>query len=186
MVDLVCLETVRRTAFVKTEHFMFVFYGLEKAYDCTWGMVYCTTCTEWDYAGEFPSSISSTRSYCKIISVRIGDYLFVARRIENEVQQESALSVTLFALKINYVFKLVLPDANLLVSLYVNDLQTEYDHSDVAMIQEKMQQCLDAIHTWASNNGFTFSSSKSKAMHFWNLKPSIKVKQHSKKTSAIV
>ena len=162
---LVRLETAIRTAFAKKEHFVSVFYDLEKAYDRTWRYGILLDLHRAGLRGRLPKFIEEFLQDRRI-RVRIGDCMSEEKRVENGVPQGSVLSVTLFALKINHIVKLIPSDANFHVSLYVDDVQIGYHHTDLGVIQEKMQQCLDKVHRWANRNGFTFSPSKSKAMHF--------------------
>ena len=65
----------------------------------------------------------------------------------NGVPQGSVLSVTLFALKINIIIMCIPQDQRLLSSLYVDDLQIGYRHSDSQTVETKLQQCLNKVQT---------------------------------------
>ena len=58
------------------------------------------------------------------------------------MMQGSILSVTLFALKINSVAKLIPSKPGFVASLYVDDLQIGYRHSNISEVQAELQQCL--------------------------------------------
>ena len=53
-----------------------------------------------------------------------------------------------------------------MASLYVDDYQLAYSHSDLAVIQGQMQASIDKISEWTGNNGYIFSTDKTGAVHF--------------------
>ena len=53
---------------------------------------------------------------------------------ENEIPQGSVLSPPLFLVKINELAKLIPEERNWLASLFVNDLQLSYTHTDLEVI----------------------------------------------------
>ena len=165
---LVRLETQIRTAFARGEHFVSVFYDLEKAYDRTWRYGILRDLHSAGLRGRLPMFIESFMR-ARTMSVRIGEWNSEEKTLQNGVPQGSVLAVTLFALKINNILSVIPSDPNFHVSLYVDDLQIGYHHTDINIIQEKMQNCLDNVHKWATKQGFTFSPSKSKAVHFNSL-----------------
>ena len=80
--------------------------------------------------------------------------------------QGSVLAVTLFVLRVNNIMTLIPSDNRFHASLYVDDLQVGYHHSDLDIIQQQLQGCITQIHNWAFHNGMKFSASKTKAVHF--------------------
>ena len=76
---------------------------------------------------------------------------------EEGVPQGSILSPTLFTVKINSIID-ALSD-NIEKSLYVDDL-------DMAIIERRLQGCLDKLVTCADENGFKFSPTKTLCVHF--------------------
>ena len=88
---------------------------------------------------------------------------------EEGVLQGGVLSVLLFAIKINDIYKQIPQEPRFHTSLYVDDLQLSYRHSDLLIAKEKLQECLNRITEWTNRNGFHFSSEKTKAMHFTQL-----------------
>ena len=87
---------------------------------------------------------------------------------EEGVPKGSALSVTLFALTINGVASVIPPD--ILATIYVDDLSISFKASNMAVAERKLQLCINKITTWADNNGFRFSASKTVAMHFCRIR----------------
>ena len=84
----------------------------------------------------------------------------------NGVPQGSILSVTLFALKINSIVLTVPNNPRFSSSLYVDDFQVSFRHSDLKEAQRQMQQFLRQLEDWAKYNGFKFSTTKTKALLF--------------------
>ena len=94
------------------------------------------------------------------------------------------LAITLFALKINSVAQLIPKKAGFIASLYVGDLQIGYRHCNITKVGTEMQQCLTKVYKWAQSNGFIFSETKTKMMHFTTLpglhinKPQLAIENH--------
>jgi len=74
------------------------------------------------------------------------------------VPQGSALSVTLFALKINSIVKAISPGVE--CSLYVDDFLIVYRSKYIHIIERHLQRSFNMLSHWADTNGFKFSSSK--------------------------
>jgi len=84
------------------------------------------------------------------------------------VPQGSILSVTLFNIKINSITKCLAPGVD--CSLYVDDFLICYRSKHMHTIERQLQQNINKIQSWASNNGFKFSKSKTVCMHFCQLR----------------
>ena len=74
------------------------------------------------------------------------------------------LSVTLFSIKINNIVKCLNPGVD--CSLYVDDFLICYRSKHVRTIERQLQQCLDKVDKWATENGFKFSQTKTQCVHF--------------------
>ena len=83
---------------------------------------------------------------------------------EEGVPQGSILSPTLFTVKINSIID-ALPD-DIEKSLYVDDLAVYCQSSNMAIIERRLQGCLDKLVTCADENGFKFSPTKTLCVHF--------------------
>ena len=85
-----------------------------------------------------------------------------------EIPHGGVLSTTLFSIKINDIVKCL---GNLTDwSLYVDDFCICYRSKSVATIERQLQQNLNKIENWATSNGFKFSKSKTKCVHFCQLR----------------
>ena len=84
--------------------------------------------------------------------------------------QGSVLSVTLFALAINDIAKLI--PADVMFTLFVDDLSLSYSSPRMAITERKLQTTINTINKWAEMHGFKFSTSKTVCMHFCRIKGS--------------
>ena len=80
------------------------------------------------------------------------------------VPQGSILSVTLFGVKINNIMKSVCSDVECF--LYVDDFCICYKSKHMHTIERQLQQVLNNLSKWSNENGFKFSKTKTKCMHF--------------------
>ena len=88
------------------------------------------------------------------------------KKKQEGVPQSSLLSTTLFNIKINDIIKEIFPDMN--GSLYVDDCTISYISKYIQTIERKLQPNIDKINKWATENGFKFSETKTKCIHFCN------------------
>jgi len=164
---LVRLETFIRDTFIKKEHLVAVFFDLEKAYDTTWKYGIINDLHDLGLKGRLPSFISNFLSD-REFKVRVGSTLSDTHQQEMGVPQGSILSVTLFNIKINSITKCLAPGVD--CSLYVDDFLICYRSKHMHTIERQLQQNINKIQSWASNNGFKFSKSKTVCMHFCQLR----------------
>ena len=116
--------------------------------------------------GRLPNFISnflSDRSF----NVRICSTLSDTFEQEQGVPQGRILSPTLFNIKINNIVKCVNGTDS---SLYVDDFGIFYKSKNMETIEFRLQRCLNKVETWATENGFKFSKTKSKCVHFCQLR----------------
>jgi len=164
---LVRLESEIRRAFVRNEHVVSIFFDLEKAYDMTWRHGILVDLYSAGLRGLLPQFIAKFLRH-RTFQVQVNNQLSDIYTQHNGVAQGSILSVTLFALKINSVIQHIDPSPNIMTSLFVDDLQLSCRGHDLNVIRRELQQRLNNIHIWANKNGFKFSISKTKVMHFNN------------------
>ena len=163
---LVRLESFIRDAFIKKEHCVAIFFDLEKAYDTTWKYGIMKDLHSIGLRGRLPNFISnflSDRSF----NVRIGSTLSDTFEQEQGVPQGSILSPTLFNIKINNIVKCVNDTDS---SLYVDDFGIFYKSKNMENIEFRLQRCLNKVETWATENGFKFSKTKTQCVHFCQLR----------------
>ena len=103
---------------------------------------------------HFISGFLSDRKF----KVPIGSTLSDMKNQKEGVPQGSVLSLTLFWIKINNITKCLTPGVDNLLICY----RSKYIHA----IERKLQQCLDNLNKWATENGFRFSQTKTKCVHF--------------------
>ena len=100
-------------------------------------------------------------------NVRIGSTLSDTFEQEQGVPQGSILSPTLFNIKINNIVKCVNDTDS---SLYVDDFGIFYKSKNMENTEFQLQRCLNKVETWATENGFKFSKTKTQCVHFCQLR----------------
>jgi len=162
---LVRLESAIRKAFINNEHMISIFFDLEKAYDTTWRHGILLDLLKLGLKGRLPIIIAEFLRE-RFFRVRVDSAVSTRRVQENGIPQGSVLSVTLFIIKIDSIARQIPSDGRFLTSLYVDDLQVSYSHPNIRVIQHKLQETLNNIAAWATENGFKFSAAKTKAVLF--------------------
>jgi len=162
---LVRLEDSIRKAFASKEHYISVFFDLERAYDMTWRKGIIIDLYNTGLRGLLPKYVEKFLEK-RAFKVKIGNTISNEHEQQNGVPQGAVLSVLLFALKINDIVKNFPYEERFTVSLFVDDLQIGFRHVDLNVIKNTIQIALDKLHTWTRRNGFKFSSSKTKVVHF--------------------
>ncbi len=160
---LVRFETFFREAFIKKEHVVSVFFDLESAYDTTWKYGIMNDLYDFGIRGRLAFFISAFLDE-RQFRVRVGDTLSDPHEQEMGVPQGSILSVTLFSVKINNIVKTVCPGVECF--LYVDDFCICYRSKHMHTIERQLQQVLNNLSKWSNQNGFKFSKTKTKCMHF--------------------
>ena len=162
---LVNLETWIREGFVKGEHVVAIFFDLEKAYDMTWKYGILKDLHNVGLRGRLPIFIQRFLSN-RHFRVRCGSTYSNIFDQENGVPQGSILSVTLFGLKINDITKCMTPGTD--CSVFVDDFMALYRSRQMRSIERQLQHGLNNLQSWADNNGFKFSETKTVCIHFCN------------------
>jgi ribonuclease HI len=160
---LIRFEAFIREGFVRREHVVSVFFDLEKAYDTTWKYGILRDLHKCGLRGRLPECIAHFLAN-RLFRVRVGSRLSDLFPQEMGVPQGSILSVTLFILKINSIVRCLPP--NIKCSLYVDDFLICYRSHNMNSIERLLQLCLNGIESWADENGFQFSKTKTVCMHF--------------------
>ena len=137
---------------------LFRFFYLESAYDTTWKYGIMNDLHDFGIRGRLAYFISAFLNE-RQFRVQVGDTLSNPHKQEMGVPQGSILSVTLFSVKINNIEKSVSPGVECF--LYVDDFCICYRSKHM-----QLQQVLNNLSKWSSENGFKFSKTKTKCMHF--------------------
>ena len=166
---LVKLEDSIRTAFASQEHYISVFFDLERAYDMTWRKGIVLDLHRIGMRGLLPKFIAVYLEERKF-KVKVGKSLSNEHEQQNGVPQGAVLSVLLFALKINDIVKNLPSAERFTCSLFVDDLQIGYRHPDLNIIKATLQRELNNLHSWTRKNGFKFSNSKTQVVHYTKLR----------------
>ena len=153
---LVRMENEVRKSIALGEHQVSVFFDIEKPYDMTWRWGILRDLRDLGLKRYLPKYIEKFLKD-RHFSVKFCNYVSDRYRQTNGVLQGSVLAVTLFAIKINGIAKLIPQDPRFISSLYVDNLQIGYRHSNVQTITKEMQRCLDRVLIWTQESGFKFS-----------------------------
>ena len=165
---LVRLERTVQETFASKEHFISIFFDLEKAFDMTWKHGILKDLYDLGLRGNLPKYLAAflgERSF----SVRVNQTMSGRFRQENGVPQGSVLSPTLFTVKINSILKNFPSNPRLLTSLYVDDLQIGFRHPNLQTVGVVLQDLLTRLSSWTKTNGFKFNTDKTVAVHFTRL-----------------
>ena len=163
---LVRLESFIRNVFIKKEHSVAICFDLEKAYHTTWRYGIMKDLHDIGLRGHLPNFISNLLSD-RSFNVRIGSTISDTFEQELGVPQGSILSPTLFNIKINNIVKCVNDSDS---SLCVDDFGIFYKSKNMENVEFRLQRCLNKVETWATENGFKFSKTKTQCVHFCQLR----------------
>jgi len=161
---LVRLESFIREAFARGEHMVAIFFDLEKAFDTTWRYGILKDLHSLGMRGNLPLFVKAflnNRSF----QVKVGSTLSDPLGQEEGVPQGSILSPILFEIKINSIVNELRQNVD--CSLYVDDFLVCYrSKSKIDVIERQLQLQLNKLKEWADLNGFSFSPTKTVAVHF--------------------
>ena len=160
---LVHFETFIRNAFIKKEHVLTIFFGLEKAYDTTWKHSNLADLWDLGFRGHLPRFIQSFLAE-RSFRVIVGSTLFELHEQEMGVPQGGILSPALFSIKIDNLVKAVLKGMD--CSLFVDDFASCVSGKTLSRVERAMQLCVNSFQMWVSENGFKFFTSKMVCIHF--------------------
>lgn len=163
MDNILNLENDIRTAFVRRNHLVSIFFDIEKAYDRTWRYGIVRALHDFGLRGNLPLFIYNFLQQ-RSFRVRLGTTLSKPFIQAEGVPQGSVLSVTLF---ISYISKIltVLP-TSVNGTLYVDDLQISCQGSDMRLIERQLQTAVKHVADWCDKHGYSISPTKSHCVHF--------------------
>ena len=165
---LLRLENAIRTAYAHKEHFISIFFDLERAYDMTWRQGIVIDLYKAGLRGLLPKYVAAFLG-TRFFKVKVGTSISGEYEQQNGVPQGAVLSVLLFALKINDVVKNLPTTNTFMCSLYVDDLQIGLRGPDLQHIGRTLQTILQELHNWTTKNGFKFSIAKTNVVHYSKL-----------------
>ena len=91
-------------------------------------------------------------------------------KIQSEdIPHVSVVSPTFFILKLNKNVAQLPSHNRFQISLYMDDLQISYRHTDWRIVERRLQDSIHIVEKYAQKNGFTFSTSKTSMLHFTKL-----------------
>ena len=160
---LVYIDSLIKSAFAHRQHLVAIFFDLQKAYDTTWKSHILQKLFHYKLTGHLPIFIQNFLSN-RTFQVRIGNSLSNPFPQVEGVPQGCVLSCTLFAIAINDLPSCMPQYVD--TSLYVDDFAIFAKSSHLPSAERRCQLAANRAHKWASNHGFTFSSSKTVCMHF--------------------
>ena len=142
-------------------------FDLEKAYDTTWKYGILRDLYNLGLRGRLPMFIKNLL-FERTFRVRVGSTLSNSKHQEEGVPQGSILSVTLFSIKIKNIVKCLTPSID--CALNVDDFVICHRASHMNIVERQLQLNLNKVNKWARENGFKFSKSKTKCVHFCSLR----------------
>ena len=160
---LVSLERYLRDAFTQRQQAVGLFFDLEKAYETTWRYGILRDLHRIGLRGRLPVFVSEYLRDRRI-RVRIGTTLSDEFYPEEGVPTGGVLAVTCFGLKIYELPSCIAKD--IFKALFVDDLAICFRGRSLDTLERYLQQAVNAIHEWATRNGFRFATHKCKVMHF--------------------
>ena len=113
--------------------------------------------------GHLPLFVQNFESERKF-RVRVRTSLSDFNDQEMGVPQGSILSVSLFKVKINNITRCIRNGVD--KSLFVDDFGVSHPSKHMHAIERQLQLHLNRIEDGADNNGFKFSQSKARCVHF--------------------
>lgn len=160
---LVFLESEIRSAFVRREHLVAVFFDLARAYDTTWRYGILKNLVMLGFSGNMMTFVKNFLGE-RTFRVRRGTTLSSEFVQEMGVPQGCILSVTLFLVQINSISQVI--TSPVMHSLYADDLHISVRSSSLRTAERQLQLCINRLGKWCTQNGFSFSEKKTCAVHF--------------------
>lgn len=174
------LETEVQLAFVRKEHFIAIFFDLEKAYERVYKKTIIEKLFKWNITGNITKFVSEflkdRRFEVNINNTSSGEFTQ-----ENGVPQGSVLSVTMFLIAINSLAEFL--DNKCKYLLFADDLVIFASGKNVNSLKQSIQSVVQSIEIWTADNGFKINEQKTKLVHFHrknNLQDDINIRLNNK------
>ena len=154
---LIQLEYAIRDTIMLDEFLVVVFLDLEKAYDMVWAYGLLQELVEIGLKGNLPIFVYNFLNN-RTIQVKINNFISEKFKLENGLPQGSILSVFLFLIAINKLFKNCDKTVN---KLFCDDGMFWCQNKDLAHAEQQIQDTLNHLTNWSLTNGLKFSIQKS-------------------------
>lgn len=163
--NLVRLESDIQEAFAKKEHLIAIFFDLTKAYDMSWAYGMIESVLKMGIGGNMVYFIKNFLQNRKF-RVCNGSNVSNVFNLENGTPQGSVISVTLFLIYINNIWKYI----SISGLMYADDLVIYSSSHDIENLGNTMQNSIKKLEKWSKRSGLIFSTEKTKCIHFCKLR----------------
>lgn len=160
---IVTLESDIHQAFANKQDVLATFFDIQKAYDRTWRYLILNKLQEWGLTGNIFSYIHNFLQN-RSIRVKANETLSEKRTLYNGIPQGSTISVTLFLIAINDVFKHV--NCPVRTIMYADDLLIYVSGKNHQQMKYLIQNAICQLENWSKSSGFAFSAEKTKCILF--------------------
>jgi hypothetical protein len=140
------------------EHCLIASLDLAKAYDTTWRHGILRSLKTWGIRGQMLNTLKTFLSK-RTFQVCISGHLSSQYAQENGIPQGSVLSVTLFLIAMQPIFRKITSGVNIL--LYADDILLVVRKSVKLGLHRQLQTAVKAVVTWTKSVGFTIAAEKS-------------------------
>ena len=151
------LEYAIRDTIIWDKYLIVVFLDIEKAFDMVWTYGLLQELYDLGLRGNLPNFIKNFLSN-RTIQVKIEAYISSKFNLENGLPQGSIISVALFLIAINKMFKNCTETDN---RLFCDDGCFWSQHTDLDIAETKIQDTLNKLTKWSKETGLKFSTQKS-------------------------
>ena len=160
--NLVSLDSAIQKSMADKQHFIAVFFDIQKAYDTVWRYGVLQQLHDFGLRGNLPLFIKGFL-YNRRLCVQIGNTISAEKSLDEGMPQGSVLSCTCFAIAINRLCTVI--PANVEHSLYVDDFTIYTSGRLQQTVERRLQTAISKIETWTKQSGFIFSPTKTVSLH---------------------
>lgn len=160
---LTTLHTDICSAFRRNQHLITIALDISKAYDTVWKKRVLTILYSWKINGNLFNFIKNFLTD-RTFNVKIYDKISSTHSIDNGLPQGSVLSVTLFLVAINDIYK-NLPSPVKYI-LFADDCNIYCSGTQIKTTTHFLQLALDSLSKWSHKTGFSFSPAKTQCIIF--------------------
>ena len=151
------LEYAIRETIIRGQYLVVVFLDIEKAYDMVWGYGLLQDLLDIGLRGNLPIFIQNFLKN-RTLQVKIANFISTKYNLENGLPQGSILSVALFLIIINNMFKNCTDTIN---RLFCDDGCFWSRALDLDTAETNIQNTLNHLTKWSKEKGLKFSTQKS-------------------------